>query len=373
MTTCDFCGRQEADEATTLTWTHRGRERPAAHLLRDLLARAPAGDGGQARQRVLVTGTRSADHARRPGAAAVRVAAPRRGVGRPRSGPSTTVADQVAGGSPSAYATTSRTAQASGQRARAPGRPAAPGSRPATCSTTSARRGSCSPRWASTQRRQAVTPGTTNGPTRAPPGRRGTSRCGRAGPDERVDVARAGARRRARPASTVGAAGRAADAGSPASPRQPAAAVRSGRAAVGRTRPAPRARAGGAAGRRTLRPRRGSTSAARRASAVQTRRRGGGRRGCERAAVGQVVEEARGPRARRAAPPASGGSMPTWRWWSSRRTTWRPGRRPVMQRESSHVRRAATGPVHGREPTRSSTGPAHQDERRRPTVSGAPS
>ena len=29
----------------------------------------------------------------------------------------------------------------------------------ATCSTTSARRGSCSPRWASTQRRQAVAPG----------------------------------------------------------------------------------------------------------------------------------------------------------------------------------------------------------------------
>ena len=37
MTTCDFCGRQESDEAKTLTWTtavERGRTRLLRRVLR---------------------------------------------------------------------------------------------------------------------------------------------------------------------------------------------------------------------------------------------------------------------------------------------------------------------------------------------------
>ena len=215
MTTCDLCGRQEADEAATLDLDDGGRERPAAHLLRRLLARAPARDGGQARQRVLVT-TSS------PVASASPQAHPQCGCRCPRPrrrlqvrAESTTVVDQVAGRSPS------RRSQVADRPRRAPV-PRARGSaaggsrrrRRAACSTTSARRGSASPRRASTQRRQAVSPGTTNGPSATRPAQATT----RVGHRRRAPGRRAGrgpARRRRPPAPRRGLAGPARPACSP--------------------------------------------------------------------------------------------------------------------------------------------------------------
>ena len=86
-------------------------------------------------------------------------------------GPKRMPADQVAGTSSSTKLTRSLTAQPMTAVATAgstgSGTPSARCTAArAYCSTTKARRGSASPRWASTQRRQAVTPGTTNGPRR---------------------------------------------------------------------------------------------------------------------------------------------------------------------------------------------------------------
>ena len=76
------------------------------------------------------------------------------------------------------------------------GRPCGSGPGDTCWRSTTPRRSSRSPRWASTHRRQAVRPGTTNGPTRTAPPLAVSSRCGRpvrSGVVERVPVRLAGA------------------------------------------------------------------------------------------------------------------------------------------------------------------------------------
>ncbi len=195
------------------------------------------------------------------------------------------------------------------QRRRDPGRRGSAG-RPPTCSSTTARRGSCWPRWASTQRRQAVAPGTHERPDRE---------AVRRGRDHQVRpaVAQVGVDHRAARLAVgehqghlgpVGAARprtrRRAGSGSP--PR------RSSR----RPRPRPRRVAGAARARRACPARSRSASA---------RCVGRGRPG---AAGGRTPRSSR----RRSTSGSSGstsrhgGSTPTWTCRSSRRTTCRPGR-----------------------------------------------
>ena len=81
---------------------------------------------------------------------------------------------------PSTNLITSRTAQASASASSVGSRGSTgPGACRPHCSSTTARRGSCSARWASTHRRQAVSPGTTNGPTVNPPPAGVTTACAR--------------------------------------------------------------------------------------------------------------------------------------------------------------------------------------------------
>ena len=82
----------------------------------------------------------------------------------PAPAPTETVADQVAGSSPSTNETRSRTAKATASAISAGSRGSRIGGRRPHCSISSERRGSASARWASTHRTHAVTPGTTNGP-----------------------------------------------------------------------------------------------------------------------------------------------------------------------------------------------------------------
>ena len=171
-------GRRRAD----LTWTvavENGRRR---RVLRHVLAHPPAGDGGQARQRVLVSGSARVEQVA-PAAAAVRMPQPRAGARAP--GPADQGDRRRPGrrrGRRRRSATTSRTAQATASgssrvggidAARRPGELlAAP--RPAA---RRARRGA---RRRSAGRRSA--PGTTNGPDAdprpraSPPGAAGRSR-----------------------------------------------------------------------------------------------------------------------------------------------------------------------------------------------------
>ena len=268
------------------------------------------------------------------------VASPGRRRASPRSGPTVTDADQVDGSSPSTNETRSRTASATPSASSAGSRGVGP---PATvagphCSISMDRRGSRSARWASTQRRQAVSPGATNGPTVRPPGPGATTRWGR-------------------PARRTGSSRRR---GSTSSEITSAAVASSGRAAS----PTPEAWSS-----RVARPRSVGASTRIRASARAARRRGASSPNCayaadtaprsaaSRRARSRVAASTSSPRASRSATsrravrdsvtgrtPArrssstrrvsgssgttrtAGGSTPTCRCRSSRRTTCSPGR-----------------------------------------------
>ncbi len=233
--------------------------------------------------------------------------------------PTETVADQVAGSSPSTNDTRSRTAQATASAINAGSRGSRTEEPRPHCSISIERRGSASARCASTHRTQAVTPGTTNGPrptASAPPWTRrwGTpertawssrSRATTASPitSSTAGVAPAAVRspescsrrvaapaRSAGPSTATGAAARRSSTPGARDPWAPKTAATAGRSAAGR------------AGRRARRRRRaGHARGARPApDGLPACRASAGRRG-------GAPRAAAGPRARRAPRPGAAG------------------------------------------------------------------
>ena len=139
MKTCDFCGRQEADDAKTLTWStavENGRSKT--------LLRAAARASTCAPWRGSSTASTGEHAPTRPRSTASAQAQPQCGCRRYAvsvggSASSRTLADHVLGRPPSAAVARSCTAQASARARRAgSGRPGRSGLPVATCSTTSA-------------------------------------------------------------------------------------------------------------------------------------------------------------------------------------------------------------------------------------------